>query len=672
MIPAKSEYETTSTMVGEKIAMGIDPKSLAFIQTVLTDLYSDPELAVVREYSTNAADSHREAGHTEPIEIKLPNSMDNTLRVRDRGVGLSIEDIREMYSLYGASSKRENVEANGMLGLGSKSALTYNSQFTVRAVKNGKLISVLVTRDDDGASAMQILQNVDTDEPNGVEIAVPAKPGNNFRRKAENFFKFWINSKIPVLIDGNEPEYLDATWITDEVAIFKERAWDRNIYVHMAGVTYKLRDYDLNGMGLSNYYSVVFFVPPGSVDFTPNREDLMYTRRTKELIEKYRSDLKNGLQAAIEKEIDEAPTAADAVNVFKAWRGRVSWNLGNSVTWKGKKSPEEIEWDEWFSLRAHQPNFYAKEDRTPYISLDADTVIVTGKSNKSITNAQRAKLRTWLEQEQEVSSGDFIFIEKDKNGIWTQGFTHVKWSEILAVKPTANKSNALKAKPEHYVLHPYHSRRRVDVDNDVDKTKPIGFASLQEINPSEDTRWGRLAEMTGTNIYMVPKAKINGFKKKYPTAKPFKEMLVQNLHDIWAGITEAEKKSIKEDQYLRTAPAILNKIREYGLGDRVKDPRLADLIKRLDDFDHDSFEAATKKLVVFQETMRYLRQSDVGDKWDEYYEMAWRSDNYTDSHEYEYVLLNSIYNWTLKIAEHAVIYINAMYEEKIKEQNATN
>jgi hypothetical protein len=39
-------------------AMSIDPSGMAHVMSVLTNLYADAPLAVLREYATNARDSH--------------------------------------------------------------------------------------------------------------------------------------------------------------------------------------------------------------------------------------------------------------------------------------------------------------------------------------------------------------------------------------------------------------------------------------------------------------------------------------------------------------------------------------------------------------------------------------------------------------------------------------
>jgi hypothetical protein len=58
--------DKTGHIGGNSIAMSIDPGSVMHIMSVLTDLYSDPEAACIREYSTNALDSHIDAGISRP------------------------------------------------------------------------------------------------------------------------------------------------------------------------------------------------------------------------------------------------------------------------------------------------------------------------------------------------------------------------------------------------------------------------------------------------------------------------------------------------------------------------------------------------------------------------------------------------------------------------------
>ena len=83
MIPAKTGIRKSSTFEGESIEMSIDQNSLAHIMSVLTNLYSDPEMAVLREYSSNARDSHIASGNPDPIEVNLPTTLSPFLTIQD-------------------------------------------------------------------------------------------------------------------------------------------------------------------------------------------------------------------------------------------------------------------------------------------------------------------------------------------------------------------------------------------------------------------------------------------------------------------------------------------------------------------------------------------------------------------------------------------------------------
>ena len=57
--------------------------------SILSDqLYSNKIRAVIRELSTNAYDSHVDAGNGDkPFEVHLPSNMEPTFSVRDYGTG---------------------------------------------------------------------------------------------------------------------------------------------------------------------------------------------------------------------------------------------------------------------------------------------------------------------------------------------------------------------------------------------------------------------------------------------------------------------------------------------------------------------------------------------------------------------------------------------------------
>lgn len=301
--------------------MSFDENSTAFLMGILTDLYSDPALAVIREYSTNAWDSHVEAGRTDrPIEITLPNQLANTFMVQDYGVGMSIDQLKQQFSKYGWSSKRDTDEQTGSLGLGCKSALSYTSQFTLVSRHNGTVATVLITREEDGAGTVQILHVASTIEPNGVTIKVPVHNITQFNRKAEEFFSFW--SPGMALVNGQDIggkwfEKVDTTHGIN-VAVDPDVTLATNLpnnYLIMGNVPYVIDEAKLPPFGT---YRVVMRVPIGTVNFTPNREALHYTKRTMEVVDEASNFIIGALKSNMQARLDAAPTKADAIATHQA------------------------------------------------------------------------------------------------------------------------------------------------------------------------------------------------------------------------------------------------------------------------------------------------------------------------------------------------------------------
>ena len=336
MIPSKtSEVVTQGNLHGRKVDMSVDLSNLAHIMNVLTDLYSDPVASIAREYSTNALDSHAMAGQVRPIEIDTPTVLRHTLEIQDFGIGMSADEVAETYGTYGASTKRETNDATGCLGLGSKSALTYTTSFNVRAVKDGKGVFVVVYRDDNGAGSMNILDEFDTDEPNGVRVIIPVDDPKAFTRAVENFVYYATPGSI--LVNGEHPRtYLDdihegnAFWANDRVLILKAgNIYNTKHHIVMGNVAYPCDD-EVDERGSS--CSSIYFADMGNIDFTPSREALNLTPKTKGVIESYNKMLGRNLIQHLHAELQQI--SRDQIGKFlneKGWCA--TWN--HTWVWNG-------------------------------------------------------------------------------------------------------------------------------------------------------------------------------------------------------------------------------------------------------------------------------------------------------------------------------------------------
>ena len=147
------------------------------LMTLSDKIYTRKELAVIRETSTNAADSHIMVGKSiSDIIVTLPTLVDLNFRIRDFGDGLTEIEIRDIFCVFGESTKRQSNAYNGVLGYGAKSPFCASDTFTVTSWCNGeKSVYQCIKGDSTKLHSSILLLRIPSDEPTGIEICVPVK-----------------------------------------------------------------------------------------------------------------------------------------------------------------------------------------------------------------------------------------------------------------------------------------------------------------------------------------------------------------------------------------------------------------------------------------------------------------------------------------------------------------
>lgn len=564
--------DVTTTLEGEKVGMSIDPGALAHIMSVLTDLYSDPEMAVIREYSTNALDAHVEAGINKPIEITLPSSLAPFFRVRDYGTGLNAEDIRNIYSRYGASSKRESNDVVGMLGLGCKSALTYTDQFTLSGTKDGVCTQVSISRDEDGGGSMTIVAEYQTDDPSGVEIIVPAKGYNEFETKATEFFKYWKSGTV--LVNGSEPPKLEGTWLAKDLLIVAKehgRYGDRQKdVVVMGNVAYPLSDNDYHQ--IDGRYAIVAFVNIGDVNFTPSRETLQMTKKTKTTIENIKERVKKERDAAFTKEVQNAATRADALKKYHEVK-----HMGLSITvqYKGQDIPESYKAVKDAFLLVRGRKSYGDRGWNKELALGSSyysrCVWLTGYEADTFTPHKRKQLDQWLE-EKGLDRPEYFVLIKDVPAeilLWIDASTVHPWEEVAAQKivrvhaPGTKLSNGrVSGSYEGYVNGVF---QKTLLAVDIDTSKPVLYTSRDASMPVSNLNQHH---PKGWTVVQMSNNRVNKFQRDFPKAETLNTHL-RKLADAWL-------KKLNQEQLIKLYMEA-NSVREgfYGWdASQVDDPDL--------------------------------------------------------------------------------------------------
>ena len=295
-----------SSGVTDSGSFGISFKDSAHIMTILRDtLYSDKILAVLREYASNAWDANREAGRGDvPIRVKVPTMEDPVLTISDDGPGLSNDDVFNVYSQYGASTKRGSDKVVGMLGIGSKSGFAYSDTFTIISKHGGmqRIYSALIDETEKGV--IKLLDRTPC-KGTGVTIQIPVDPKDlvRFNDKAKSLFKYFeprpdINIPLPEL--PQDRTSLKHGWLSRD----SNSQWT----AVMGCVPYKV-DMDHLDSKVADFIEKVSGVlrfDIGEVEINASREELKYSDKTIAALVKKLNDLGDEFVkqtiAAIEKQ----------------------------------------------------------------------------------------------------------------------------------------------------------------------------------------------------------------------------------------------------------------------------------------------------------------------------------------------------------------------------------
>lgn len=536
MIPTATDIKIEGSLPGEDVQMTLDSNSLAHLMTVLSNLYSNKPLAVVREYSTNAYDSHIEAGVNRPIEISTPTDFMPFLKIRDYGVGMDAETIREVYSKYGASTKRETNLQNGMLGLGSKSALTYTTQFNITGVKNGIKTYVVVSRATDGSGLMKIISQSQTNDPNGVEISIPVSNRMEIDNVVHNFFRFWKPGTV--LINGKEPVKAQGMEVGKFLVISEQKD-----YIVMGNVAYPVPQEHRIFTG-DQYVrtGVVAYVEMGEVNFTPSRESLHITELTKNTLSRLRKEFDIEAKKYLTDKIANSATHAEAMRQYHELQRTNLSSYVRGATYKGQRFPTTFDF-RWVTV-IDSGHTYHGGSADAFRMYSMKTVIVYGYEYEKVHSTHRTKMRLWLDKE--GKSAQFVYWCKDVPGApWTDEVTQVHWDDVRKMKIERAKSTPTK----NDVFDHINTRGYRISAYTVDPTKPIAFASPSEVasQESKDNVAKFLSFDADVQVVLVNKNKWKQFKTDFPTAIHLEDKIKQVLTDYVNALTNEEKIYLRSD-----------------------------------------------------------------------------------------------------------------------------
>jgi hypothetical protein len=540
--------DVESNLTGEKIKLSIDEDAMTHIMSVLTDLYEDAEKAVIREYATNGRDEHVKAGVSLPVQVTLPSTLSPYLKIRDFGEGLDADDIRDIYSRYGASTKRDTNDLVGSLGLGCKSALTYTDQFTVQGIKNGRCVQIAVSRDEDGAGSMTLVSEYDTDEASGVEITVPVKAYNQFETKARELFQYWPEGSVE--INGEAPERFSGIKLTDGIYAVNESYQSQ---VVMGGVPYPATfDDDSN-------FSVVAFVDIGDVEFTPSRESLKMTAKTKAVLASIGSQVTNLKEQAVQSLVDEAESKPEALR--RALEASAMFGYKGEVYYKGKLIPRNItikdagQEKSFLVYRPWKRGYGARMvGDTSHISLNLfpKSLFMVGFDTTTLSQTQKNKIGQYL-RDLGIQYGDYdqvILLEKLPFSSYVDKIQIIDWAEVKAIKLEKQENQDGRPKGAYDVILPdngisssYHRTTVVEAGDLADHDGPVyWFPYSKSRSYQESTYLEMLRTIDPKSLFVHLKAnRIGKFERDFKSAERTSHACKRIAQDWFDNLTDDDQ-----------------------------------------------------------------------------------------------------------------------------------
>jgi hypothetical protein len=275
-------------------------------------LYSNPILAICREYSCNARDSMRESGKgNQPIEIHLPFTEEPQYRVKDCGTGISPDRIENIFIKYAASTKREDNSQTGSFGIGGKCAMSYSDAFEIETIFDGIKYNYSCYIDKTKVGKLALLKKEATTLSNGTEIIIPVKyqDYNSFAQFTKQVCQHWevkptftgkvsISWDNPVKLVGNQ-----------KYAVIQNHSYRNTIKCIIDGIEYSLDEETLNKHYIDTalIHSIrghlLLYFENRELTLAANREQIGWDKPSQEKIKARLKEIKTALISCVQDEL---------------------------------------------------------------------------------------------------------------------------------------------------------------------------------------------------------------------------------------------------------------------------------------------------------------------------------------------------------------------------------
>ena len=300
------------------------------------NLYKYKIDAVIRELSINAVDSQKIANQSKSFEVHLPTALAPSFSITDFGTGMSEEAIYELYTTYFSSSKADNNDQIGALGLGSKSPFAYANSFNIISKHNNssKMYSCYLSKK--GTPTIIKVKEMEIDIADeiktGLSISFSVRNSDisYFENAAARIYSVFSDNIKPKIVGLNKDndilnkyqKTLEPVFVGPNYKLYKQSlvnlhpsGLDQSSFVRMGNILYPL---SLTSEQYESFFttseerlkirlllssSLIIDVALGSCDIAPSREELSYDKETLNYLFKVLQGIVEDIQRRMKNEI---------------------------------------------------------------------------------------------------------------------------------------------------------------------------------------------------------------------------------------------------------------------------------------------------------------------------------------------------------------------------------
>lgn len=485
MKPVLNNHVGSGSFSGMVIKSRLNQSRMGMILDMLAKKYNAPETAALREYVSNSTDSHRSSGVTCPVEVTLPTSFSPELIIQDFGLGMSSEELVEIYSGFGFSTKDDSDDDIGGFGIGSKSALAISNQFSVVSVKDGLKNMLVATRENGDILYKFAIQDAVTTDPNGVTVTIPIR--NIAEYSTENALKvltMWKVSQVKVLNNEEANKRIADMWIETEKGYINPEIFE---FKEQGQYNYRNRNGNIVAVGPVAYPTLVNYTRDESfrnqltfsiysvpklkiheIEVSQSREVIEKNIENEEIINARYKELYLDASDIFEEKLSECKTMLDAVKLKFSEMGQI---FEKEITFQGVVVPKTVKIEKSELISITPDNFSSARSKRR-ISLDSvtdskialnrkiDFVIVLDKTSTSSATIRSSLHEIITEQNknydnEKSTQTDFRTLKKGMITETQEEFSDllivgkfIKVSEILELAKDIRAKNRAKNKVE--------------------------------------------------------------------------------------------------------------------------------------------------------------------------------------------------------------------------------